>query len=72
MKKESSPRDLGTKAVDDWTLEVTMEGPRAYFPQVVAYQAAVPAASWAIEEYGADKWASGDVPLWCNGPYKLD
>jgi len=66
------PEDLGTNAIDDWTLEVTMEGPRAYFPQVVAYQAAVPSASWAVEEYGADKWASGDVPLWCNGPYKLD
>jgi len=64
--------DLGTKAIDDWTLEVTMEGPRAYFPQVVAYQAAVPAPQWAVEEYGADKWASGDVPLWCNGPFKLD
>jgi len=71
-KEGVGPEDLGTKAVDDWTLEVTMEGPRAYFPQVVAYQAAVPAASWAIDEYGADKWASGDVPLWCNGPYKLD
>ncbi|MBW3631932.1 MAG: peptide ABC transporter substrate-binding protein [Chloroflexi bacterium] len=64
--------DLGTKALDDWTLEVTMEGPRAYFPQVVGYQAAVPAPQWAVEEHGADRWASGDVPLWCNGPFKLD
>ncbi|MFN8592370.1 MAG: peptide ABC transporter substrate-binding protein [Thermomicrobiales bacterium] len=64
--------DLGVKALDDWTLEVTMEGPRAYFPQVVGYQAAVPAPQWAVEEYGSDKWASGDVPLWVNGPYKLD
>ena len=64
--------DLGMKALDDWTLEVTMEGPRAYFPQVVGYQAAVPAPQWAVEEYGADRWASGEVPLWCNGPYKLD
>jgi oligopeptide transport system substrate-binding protein len=65
--------DLGMKALDDWTLEVTMEGPRAYFPQVVGYQAAVPSPQWAVEEYGSDKWASGgDIPLWCNGPYKLD
>ena len=61
-----------SKALDDWTLEVTMEGPRAYFPQVVAYHASVPAPQWAIEEYGSDVWASGDVPLWVNGPYKLD
>lgn len=65
--------DLGMKALDEWTLEVTMEGPRAYFPQVVGYQAAVPSPQWAVEEYGSDKWASGgDIPLWCNGPYKLD
>jgi oligopeptide transport system substrate-binding protein len=64
--------DLGVKALDDWTLEVTMEGPRAYFPQVVAYLAAFPSPQWAVEEYGSDGWASGDVPLWVNGPYKLD
>ena len=49
-----------------------MQGPRAYFPQVVAYQAAVPAHRKSVEEYGADKWASGEVPLVSNGPFKLD
>jgi oligopeptide transport system substrate-binding protein len=67
-----APEDLGVKALDDWTLEVAMEGPRAYFPQVVGYQASVPAPQWAVEEYGADVWASGSVPFWANGPYKLD
>jgi ABC-type transport system substrate-binding protein len=37
--KVPTGEDLGVRAIDDWTLEVTMEGPRAYFPQVVAYQA---------------------------------
>lgn len=64
--------DLGVRALDDWTLEVTMEGPRAFFPQIVGYYATVPAPKWAIEEYGVDKWASGDVPLWVNGPFMLD
>ncbi len=64
--------DLGMKALDEWTLEVAMEGPRAYFPQVVGYQASVPAPQWAIEEHGAEEWASGNVPFWANGPYKLD
>jgi len=64
--------DLGIKAIDDWTLEVTMAGPRAYFPQVVAYQASVPAPRWQVEKYG-DKWALvGDVPLVSNGPFKVD
>jgi ABC-type oligopeptide transport system substrate-binding subunit len=67
-----TPEDLGLKAIDDWTLEVTCEGPRAYFPQVVAYQAAVPAPRWEVEKHGADVWASGEVPLVSNGPFKLD
>jgi len=64
--------DLGIQALDEWTLEVTMEGPRSYFPQVVGYLAAFPSPQWAVEEYGSDGWASGNVPLWVNGPYKLD
>lgn len=63
--------DLGMKALDDWTLEVTMEGPRGYFPSVVAYTAAVPSHRPSVEEFG-DTWALGDVPLVSNGPFKLD
>ncbi|MGH2552018.1 MAG: peptide ABC transporter substrate-binding protein [Thermomicrobiales bacterium] len=63
--------DLGLKAIDDWTFEVTMEGPRGYFPQVAAYIAATPAPRWQIEEYG-DKWAIGDVPIVSAGPFKVD
>ncbi len=63
--------DLGLKAIDQWTLEVTMQGPRAYFPQVVAYLAAVPAHRPSVEEFG-DRWASGEVPLVSSGPFKLD
>jgi oligopeptide transport system substrate-binding protein len=66
------PEDLGIRALDEWTLEVTMEGPRAYFPQVAGYTAAVPSAQWAVEEYGSDNWANGEVPLWVNGLFKLD
>jgi ABC-type oligopeptide transport system substrate-binding subunit len=64
--------DLGVRALDAWTLEVTMEGPRGGFPQKAAYQAAVPAPRWAVEEHG-EAWAlGGDIPLVSNGPFKLD
>jgi ABC-type oligopeptide transport system substrate-binding subunit len=64
--------DLGLKAIDDWTLEVTLEQPSANFLQKVAYQAAVPAPKWQVDKYG-DKWAlGGDVPIVCNGPFKVD
>jgi len=61
--------DLVLKAVDDWTLEVTLEGPRAGFLQKVGYTACVPAPQWAVE--ANPKWAAGDVPLVSNGPMKL-
>lgn len=63
--------DLGLKAIDDWTLEVTLEGPRANFPQKVAYLACVPAHRPSVEEHGVE-WALGNVPLVSNGPFKLD
>ncbi len=63
--------DLGLKALDDWTLEMTLEGPRANLPQKVAYIACMPAHRPSVEEHGAD-WALGEVPLVSNGPFKLD
>ena len=71
--KIPTPEDLAVKAIDDWTLEVTMQGPRAYFPQVVAYQAAVPAPKWKVEELG-DKWALAEngQAIVSNGPFKVD
>ena len=64
--------DLGLKAVDDWTLEITLEGPRANFPQKLAYTACVFAHRASVEEHG-DQWAlGGDIPLVSNGPFKLD
>jgi ABC-type transport system substrate-binding protein len=63
--------DLGLRAVDDWTLEVTLEGPRANFAQKVGYYACVPAHRASVEEHGVD-WALGEVPLVSNGPFKLD
>ncbi|MGH2560849.1 MAG: peptide ABC transporter substrate-binding protein, partial [Thermomicrobiales bacterium] len=64
--------DLGVKALDEWTLEVTCAGPRAYFPQVVAYQAAVPAPRWQVEALG-EQWAlGGENPIVSNGPFQID
>ncbi|CAN5777329.1 ABC transporter substrate-binding protein [soil metagenome] len=64
--------DVGVTALDDWTLEVTCEGPRGYLPQVLAYIAAFPAPRWAVEEHG-EQWAlGGDIPIISNGPFKVD
>ena len=63
--------ELGLAALDDWTFEVTLEGPRANFPQKAAYLACYPAHRPSVEEHG-DDWALGDVPLVSNGPFSLD
>jgi ABC-type oligopeptide transport system substrate-binding subunit len=67
-----SVEQLGVVALDDWTLQVTLAGPRSYFPQVLACRETVPAPRWQVEKYG-DQWAlGGDVPLVSNGPLKVD
>jgi ABC-type oligopeptide transport system substrate-binding subunit len=61
---------VGVKAKDDWTLEVTLEGPRGYFPVLTAYLAALPGHKASIEKHG-DKWTEpGNIVS--NGPFVLE
>ena len=61
---------VGVKAKDDWTLEVTLEGPRGYFPVLTAYLAAFPGHKASIEKHG-DKWTEpGNIVS--NGPFILE
>ena len=61
---------VGVKAKDDWTLEVTLEGPRGYFPVLSAYLAALPGHKASIEKHG-DKWTEpGNIVS--NGPFVLE
>jgi len=69
--KPATSADLGLKAINDWTLEVTLQGPRGNFPFKVAYIATVPAHRASVEKYG-DQWATGKYPLISNGPLNLD
>src|SRR5262245_44696634 len=69
-KKITDAKEVGVRAKDDWTLEVTLEGPRGYFPVLAAYQAALPAHRGAVEKYG-DKWTEA-ANIVCNGPFVLD
>jgi ABC-type oligopeptide transport system substrate-binding subunit len=61
---------VGVTARDDWTLEVTLEGPRGYFPVLSAYLAALPGHRPSIEKHG-DKWTEpGNIVS--NGPFVLE
>lgn len=61
--------DVGAKAIDDLTLELTLEGPRGYFLTVLAYAAALPAHKGAVEQFG-EKWTEAENIV-TNGPWKL-
>src|SRR3989441_971871 len=61
---------VGVQAKDDWTLEVTLEGPRGYFPVLSAYLAALPAHRPSVEKHG-DKWTEA-ANIVCNGPFVLE
>jgi len=64
------PLQLGLRARDDYTLEVTLEGPRAYFPALTAFYTAFPAYRPVVEKYG-DTWTEpGHIVN--NGPFKLE
>jgi oligopeptide transport system substrate-binding protein len=61
---------VGVRAKDNWTLEVTLEGPRGYFPVLTAYLAAFPGHRLAIAKHG-DKWTeAGNIVS--NGPLILE
>ncbi|MBI4241217.1 MAG: twin-arginine translocation signal domain-containing protein, partial [Candidatus Rokubacteria bacterium] len=61
---------VGVRAKDDYTVEVTLEGPRGYFPVLTAYLAALPAYRPAVEKHG-DKWTEA-ANIVTNGPFTLE
>jgi ABC-type oligopeptide transport system substrate-binding subunit len=69
-KQVTDASQVGVRAKDDWTLEVTLEGPRGYFPVLAAYLAALPAYRPAVEKHG-DKWTEA-ANIVTNGPFTLE
>ncbi len=61
--------DLGVKALDDNTLEVTIEAPLPYFPQMLTHASTFPVRQDVIEEFG-DKWTDPEHMVG-NGAYVL-
>lgn len=72
-KKITDASQVGVKAIDPQTLEVTLEGPRGYWPILTAYASALPANQKAVQKWG-DKWTDPGAigeGMWSNGPFKL-
>lgn len=58
---------LGVKAIDDKTLEITLETPTAYFIGTLTHYTAFPLPQHAIEEFG-DDWVKVENIV-TNGPF---
>jgi oligopeptide transport system substrate-binding protein len=69
-KQVTDSSQVGVKAKDDWTLEVTLEAPRGYFPVLAAHLAALPAHRPSVEKHG-DKWTEA-ANIVSNGPFALE
>jgi oligopeptide transport system substrate-binding protein len=61
--------DFGVKAVDDKTVEITLEGPTPYFLQALTHYTAYPVPKHVVEAKGAD-WTKPENIVG-NGPYKV-
>ena len=61
--------DLGVKAVDDHTFEVTIDAPLPYFPKMLTHASTFPVNQKVIEANG-DKWTEAGT-LVGNGAYIL-
>lgn len=63
---------VGVKSLDDHTLEVTLNEPTPYFPELVAFYTFFPVPMDLIESLGDDavKWTRPENII-SNGPYEL-
>ncbi|HBT3066839.1 TPA: oligopeptide ABC transporter substrate-binding protein OppA [Klebsiella aerogenes] len=61
--------DLGVKAIDDKTFEVTLSEPVPYFYKLLVHPSVSPVPNAAIEKYG-EKWTQ-PANIVTNGAYKL-
>ncbi|MBK8198594.1 MAG: peptide ABC transporter substrate-binding protein [Acidobacteria bacterium] len=63
------PEDLGIRAIDDKTLEITLNYPAPYLPGLLSHYTTFPVPRQAVEKFG-DAWIQPENIV-VNGPYKL-
>ncbi len=66
---KAKPEDMGVKAIDDTTLEVTLKGPTPYFLEMLTHQAMYPVSKANVEKFGDDFVKVGN--LVSNGAFTL-
>ncbi len=61
---------LGVKALDESTIQYTLEYDASYFPAIAGLWVGDPVPGWAIDKWG-DKWTEAGL-IHTNGPYMLE
>lgn len=69
-EKKASADELGMKALDSHTLEVTLDKPTAYFLSLVAFHSFYPLHEATVLAE-PDRWALNAKTLITNGPFKV-
>ncbi len=64
-----APEELGARAIDAKTLELTLEYPAPYLPGLLTHYTTFPVPQHVVEQFG-DAWIQPDNIV-VNGPYKL-
>lgn len=70
MEGKKKPEELGIKAIDEKTVEVTLEKQTPYFLEVCAFPATFPVRKDIVEANG-ETWSTDPNTYVGNGPYKL-
>ena len=66
---KAKPGDMGVKAIDDHTLQVTLKGPTPYFLEMLTHQAMYPVSEANVTKFGDDFVKPGN--LVSNGAFTL-
>ncbi|HIS99578.1 MAG TPA: peptide ABC transporter substrate-binding protein [Candidatus Faecaligallichristensenella faecipullorum] len=70
VEQSCSVDEVGVKALDDLTLEVTLTAPAPYFLSMTASTAFMPVQQATIEANGED-WETDPSTFVCNGPFMV-
>ncbi|OOH92096.1 oligopeptide ABC transporter substrate-binding protein OppA [Pasteurellaceae bacterium 15-036681] len=66
---KKKPEELGIKAVDDHTFQITLSEPVPYLPEMTTHQSMLPVPKSVVEKYG-DSWVKKENFVG-NGAYKF-
>jgi len=69
-KGEKKPEELGAKAIDERTLEITLNAPTPYFLEMLAHQTGLPVHQASVEAHGDAFVQPGKLVT--NGAYMLE